>query len=223
MRGPRQGMSPRERTPSRLAAPAPRPSAHARRPAALHRVHLCQTSPASQGIRCVGPQRARRTASLQIAAARCAAAVRHAPLHRCRRTSAALLTRPRARTRARPRREFLVGNFAELKKGNPDTPILVREAAGAEAKLIARYGEHSAAEHRPIAYASSWDAALRSARRPGACGCSGNAHRALQSATASTTAEAPVVCFVLDLPSGGVYLSLQQAGRSFDNRCRRWH
>lgn len=38
-------------------------------------------------------------------------------------------------------REFLVGNFAELKKGNPETPILVREASGAEAKLIARYGE----------------------------------------------------------------------------------
>lgn len=50
------------------------------------RIHLCQTSPASQGVR-----------------------------------------------------EFIVSNYAEMKKANPHFPILVREAAGAEAKLIARY------------------------------------------------------------------------------------
>jgi hypothetical protein len=35
-----------------------------------------------------------------------------------------------------------MGNYAEMKKANPDFPILVREAAGTEAKLIARYGEY---------------------------------------------------------------------------------
>jgi hypothetical protein len=38
------------------------------------------------------------------------------------------------------RREFVLANYAELKKANPALPILVREAAGTEAKLIARYG-----------------------------------------------------------------------------------
>ncbi|GBF88371.1 NADH dehydrogenase 1 alpha subcomplex subunit 2 [Raphidocelis subcapitata] len=36
-------------------------------------------------------------------------------------------------------RDFLVGNYAEMKKGNPDFPILVRECSGAEAKITARY------------------------------------------------------------------------------------
>ena len=57
------------------------------------------------------------------------------------------------------RREFLVGNFAELKKGNPDTPILVREASGAEARLIARYGAPRCARPPPP------PAALRRRRR----------------------------------------------------------
>lgn len=34
-----------------------------------------------------------------------------------------------------------MGSYAEMKKANPDFPILVREASGTEAKLIARYGE----------------------------------------------------------------------------------
>jgi hypothetical protein len=34
-----------------------------------------------------------------------------------------------------------MGSYAEMKKANPDLPILVREASGTEAKLIARYGE----------------------------------------------------------------------------------
>jgi NADH dehydrogenase (ubiquinone) 1 alpha subcomplex subunit 2 len=38
-------------------------------------------------------------------------------------------------------REFLLSNYAEIKKANPGFPVLVREAAGTEAKLIARYGE----------------------------------------------------------------------------------
>jgi hypothetical protein len=37
-------------------------------------------------------------------------------------------------------REFVVSNYAEMKKTNPHFPILVRECAGAEAKLTARYG-----------------------------------------------------------------------------------
>ncbi|KXZ55635.1 hypothetical protein GPECTOR_2g1185 [Gonium pectorale] len=36
-------------------------------------------------------------------------------------------------------REFVLGNYAEMKKANPQFPILVRECAGAEAKLTARY------------------------------------------------------------------------------------
>lgn len=40
-----------------------------------------------------------------------------------------------------PRRDFIMGSYAEMKKANPDFPILVREASGTEAKLIARYGE----------------------------------------------------------------------------------
>jgi len=38
-------------------------------------------------------------------------------------------------------RDFVMGSYAEIKKANPDFPILVREASGTEAKLIARYGE----------------------------------------------------------------------------------
>ena len=34
-----------------------------------------------------------------------------------------------------------MSTYAELKKANPKFPILVREAQGVEAKLIARYGE----------------------------------------------------------------------------------
>ncbi|GMH38859.1 hypothetical protein BSKO_06757 [Bryopsis sp. KO-2023] len=36
-------------------------------------------------------------------------------------------------------REFLFGNYVELKKANPKFPFLVREASQVEAKLIARY------------------------------------------------------------------------------------
>ncbi|MEW5311861.1 MAG: hypothetical protein WDW38_003545 [Sanguina aurantia] len=36
-------------------------------------------------------------------------------------------------------RAFVVENFAEIKRANPYFPFLVREAAGAEAKLIARF------------------------------------------------------------------------------------
>jgi NADH dehydrogenase (ubiquinone) 1 alpha subcomplex subunit 2 len=37
-------------------------------------------------------------------------------------------------------RDFVLGSYAELKKANPDTPILVRECSGTEAKLTARFG-----------------------------------------------------------------------------------
>jgi hypothetical protein len=45
-----------------------------------------------------------------------------------------------AKHRVRARRDFLLANYAELKKANPTFPILVRESAGVEAKLTARYG-----------------------------------------------------------------------------------
>ena len=38
-----------------------------------------------------------------------------------------------------------MGSYQELKKANPTFPILIRECAGVEAKLIARYGECSGA------------------------------------------------------------------------------
>ncbi len=34
----------------------------------------------------------------------------------------------------------MLSSYAELKKVNPEFPILIREAAGAEPKLVARYG-----------------------------------------------------------------------------------
>jgi hypothetical protein len=34
----------------------------------------------------------------------------------------------------------VLGGYVELKKANPDFPILVRECVDVEAKLIARYG-----------------------------------------------------------------------------------
>lgn len=41
---------------------------------------------------------------------------------------------------ATDRRDFVLSGYQELKKANPTFPILVREASGVEAKLIARYG-----------------------------------------------------------------------------------
>lgn len=38
-------------------------------------------------------------------------------------------------------RDFIFGSYKDLKKANPNFPILIREASGVEAKLIARYGE----------------------------------------------------------------------------------
>lgn len=37
-------------------------------------------------------------------------------------------------------RDFITKNYKDLKSANPDFPILVREASGIEAKLVARYG-----------------------------------------------------------------------------------
>eukprot|EP00798_Chlamydomonas_sp_ICE-L_P010391 gene10391-8333_t len=36
-------------------------------------------------------------------------------------------------------REFILSNYAAIKKVNPGFPFLVRESGGVEAKLIARY------------------------------------------------------------------------------------
>lgn len=38
-------------------------------------------------------------------------------------------------------REFVLGSYQELKKANPNFPILVREASGTQARLVARYGK----------------------------------------------------------------------------------
>jgi hypothetical protein len=40
-------------------------------------------------------------------------------------------------------RDFIMSNYQELKKANPTFPILIREASGVEARLIARYGEYA--------------------------------------------------------------------------------
>ncbi len=41
------------------------------------------------------------------------------------------------------RRSFVAKNYPILKKLNPSMPILIREAAGAEPKLIARFGMYA--------------------------------------------------------------------------------
>ncbi len=76
--------------------------------------------------------RARRSPS-----APCAAALLRSPLLHRTAPSAHASTPPLSSRN----RDFLLGNYAEMKKGNPETPILVRECANAEARLIARYGE----------------------------------------------------------------------------------
>jgi hypothetical protein len=39
-----------------------------------------------------------------------------------------------------------MSSYQELKKANPTFPILIRECAGVEAKLIARYGKKKKSE-----------------------------------------------------------------------------
>lgn len=48
-------------------------------------------------------------------------------------------------------REFVISQYAELKKANPGLPILVREADGAEARITARYGAAGAHRARLLA------------------------------------------------------------------------
>jgi hypothetical protein len=38
-------------------------------------------------------------------------------------------------------RDFILRNYAEMKKANPHFPILIREADTAQAKLTARFGK----------------------------------------------------------------------------------
>eukprot|EP00884_Botryococcus_braunii_P022978 jgi/Botrbrau1/9364/Bobra.354_2s0020.2 len=45
-------------------------------------------------------------------------------------------------------RDFVLGSYQELKKANPNFPILVREATGTQARLIARYGKAEHKRHR---------------------------------------------------------------------------
>ena len=40
-----------------------------------------------------------------------------------------------------PHREFIEKHYVELKKANPDLPILIRECSDVQPKLWARYGE----------------------------------------------------------------------------------
>ncbi|ORX98995.1 NADH dehydrogenase, alpha subcomplex, subunit 2, partial [Basidiobolus meristosporus CBS 931.73] len=37
-------------------------------------------------------------------------------------------------------REYVAKNYASLKESNPKVPILIREAAGVDARIFARYG-----------------------------------------------------------------------------------
>ena len=38
-------------------------------------------------------------------------------------------------------REFIEGNYVDLKKSNPKLPILIRECSGVRPVMFARYGE----------------------------------------------------------------------------------
>jgi NADH dehydrogenase (ubiquinone) 1 alpha subcomplex subunit 2 len=38
-------------------------------------------------------------------------------------------------------RQFVVAQYPELKKNNPDLPILIRECVGTPARAFARFGE----------------------------------------------------------------------------------
>jgi len=44
-------------------------------------------------------------------------------------------------------RQFLVKSYPVMKKHNPDTPILIREAAGIEPRVFARFGEQPHPAH----------------------------------------------------------------------------
>lgn len=46
-----------------------------------------------------------------------------------------------ARRCLRPRRDFIEKRYVELKKANPELPILIRECSDVQPKLWARYGE----------------------------------------------------------------------------------
>lgn len=48
---------------------------------------------------------------------------------------------PSARRFLGPRRDFIEKRYVELKKANPDLPILIRECSEVQPKLWARYGE----------------------------------------------------------------------------------
>lgn len=48
---------------------------------------------------------------------------------------------PYARRFLGPRRDFIEKRYVELKKANPDLPILIRECSEVQPKLWARYGE----------------------------------------------------------------------------------
>lgn len=89
------------------------------------RIHLCQRSASSRGVRSAqgwaGPGRARGSSP---------GATRH----------------PRADPQgpAAPpslRREFIEKHYVTLKKANPNFPILIRECSGIQPKLWARYGK----------------------------------------------------------------------------------
>lgn len=40
-------------------------------------------------------------------------------------------------------RQFVANNYTAVKAANPNLPILIREAKGAEAKIFARFGKFS--------------------------------------------------------------------------------
>ncbi|XP_006891284.1 PREDICTED: NADH dehydrogenase [ubiquinone] 1 alpha subcomplex subunit 2 [Elephantulus edwardii] len=49
-------------------------------------------------------------------------------------------------------RDFIEKKYVELKKANPDLPILIRECSDVQPKLWARYGEHVIPESAKIPF-----------------------------------------------------------------------
>lgn len=95
------------------------------------RIHMCQSSATSKGVRCG------RYGRLAL----CCCRYHSQWCHVCPLPGTNDPRPPPARSFLHLQRsDFVLSSYAELKKANPDLPILVREASGAEAKLIARFG-----------------------------------------------------------------------------------
>lgn len=79
-------------------------------------------------------------------------------MHAQRQTRGPRLTRPL------PSRNFLSKSYPAMKKQNPHTPILIREASGIEPKVYARFGASQDLRARPIANSHARQALERRSR-----------------------------------------------------------